>query len=221
MTSDAPGMPVTVETVDTKAFASAIDWPGWSRSGRREQQALEALVAQAARYALVARRAGLQFPIPVTLADLDVVERVPGDASTSFGVPGRVTELDLRPATSAQANRCADLVQAAWDTLADIVAAAPAELRKGPRGGGRDRDKIVAHVTDAERAYVRKIGLRPAADVPIDEVRAQVTEVFRLGTDGSPLPGGTWPLRYAARRFAWHVLDHAWEIEDRTDPQQS
>ena len=221
MTSDAPGMPVTVETVDTKAFASAIDWPGWSRSGRREQQALEALVAQAARYALVARRAGLQFPIPVTLADLDVVERVPGDASTSFGVPGRVTELDLRPATSAQANRCADLVQAAWDTLADIVAAAPAELRKGPRGGGRDRDKIVAHVTDAERAYVRKIGLRPAADVPIDEVRAQVIEVFRLGTDGSPLPGGTWPLRYAARRFAWHVLDHAWEIEDRTDPQQS
>ena len=219
MTSDAPGMPVTVETVDTKAFASAIDWPGWSRSGRREQQALEALVAQAARYALVARRAGLQFPIPVTLADLDVVERVPGDASTSFGVPGRVTELDLRPATSAQANRCADLVQAAWDTLADIVAAAPAELRKGPRGGGRDRDKIVAHVTDAERAYVRKIGLRPAADVPIDEVRAQVIEVFRLGTDGSPLPGGTWPLRYAARRFAWHILDHAWEIEDRSDPQ--
>jgi len=219
MTSDAPGMPVTVETVDTKAFASAIDWPGWSRSGRREQQALEALVAQAARYALVARRAGLQFPIPVTLADLDVVERVPGDASTSFGVPGRVTELDLRPATSAQANRFADLVQAAWDTLADIVAAAPAELRKGPRGGGRDRDKIVAHVTDAERAYVRKIGLRPAADVPIDEVRAQVIEVFRLGTDGSPLPGGTWPLRYAARRFAWHVLDHAWEIEDRSDPQ--
>ena len=219
MTSDAPGMPVTVETVDTKAFASAIDWPGWSRSGRREQQALEALVAQAARYALVARRAGLQFPIPVTLADLDVVERVPGDASTSFGVPGRVTGLDLRPATSAQANRCADLVQAAWDTLADIVAAAPAELRKGPRGGGRDRDKIVAHVTDAERAYVRKIGLRPAADVPIDEVRAQVIEVFRLGTDGSPLPGGTWPLRYAARRFAWHVLDHAWEIEDRSDPQ--
>ena len=219
MTSDAPGMPVTVETVDTKAFASAIDWPGWSRSGRREQQALEALVAQAARYALVARRAGLQFPIPVTLADLDVVERVPGDASTSFGVPGRVTELDLRPATSAQVNRCADLVQAAWDTLADIVAAAPAELRKGPRGGGRDGDKIVAHVTDAERAYVRKIGLRPAADVPIDEVRAQVIEVFRLGTDGSPLPGGTWPLRYAARRFAWHVLDHAWEIEDRSDPQ--
>ena len=129
-----------------------------------------------------------------------------------------MTERDLRPVTSAQANRFADLLQAAWDTLADVAAAAPAELRKGPRGGGRDRDKVVAHVEDAERSYVRKIGLRPAADAPIDEVRAQVMEVFRLGTDGSPLPGGTWPLRYAARRITWHVLDHAWEIEDRSDP---
>ena len=58
----------------------------------------------------------------------------------------------------------------------------------------------------------------PASDAPIEDVRAEVIETFRLGTDGSPLPGGTWPLRYAARRFAWHVLDHAWEIEDRTDP---
>ncbi len=151
------------------------------------------------------------------MADLEVVERVVGDASTSFGVPHQVTELDLRPVTSAGANRLADLVQAAWDALADVAAAAPAELRKGPRGGGRDRDKMVAHVADAERAYVRKIGLRPAADAPIETLRAEVMEVFRLGTDGSPLPGGTWPLRYAARRFTWHVLDHAWEIEDRTD----
>ena len=33
--------------------------------------------------------------------------------------------------------------------------------------------------------------------------------------DGSvPVPKG-WPHRYAARRIAWHVLDHAWEMEDR------
>ena len=24
-----------------------------------------------------------------------------------------------------------------------------------------------------------------------------------------------WPVAYAARRTAWHALDHAWEIEDR------
>jgi hypothetical protein len=209
---------VTVETVDTKAFASATDWPGWSRSGRREPEALEALVDYAGRYAAVARRAGLDFPDALTIDDLDVQEHTPGDGSTSFGVPGRVTGLDLRPVTPLQAKRFADLVQAAWDTLSDVAHAAPAELRKGPRGGGRDRDKIVTHVEDAERAYMRKIGLTPGADAPIHDVRAQVIEAFRRGTDGSPLPGGTWPLRYAVRRFAWHVLDHAWEIEDKSDP---
>jgi hypothetical protein len=217
MTLDRSLVPVTVEAAATKVFASALDWPGWSRSGRTESLALEALAAYAHRYGPIAGRAGLSFPAPLTVADLEVVERVVGDASTSFGVPHQVTELDLRPVTSAAANRLADLLQAAWDTLADVAAAAPAELRKGPRGGGRNRDKVLAHVADAERAYVRKIGLRPAADAPIETLRAEVMGVFRLGTDGSPLPGGTWPLRYAARRFTWHVLDHAWEIEDRTD----
>ncbi len=219
MTRERRRIPVTLESVDTKVFASALDWPGWSRGGRTEQLALEALVAQAARYAAVASGAGQDFPADVTLDDLDVVERVVGDGSTSFGVPGRVTEADLRPVTSAQANRLADILQAAWDTLGDVVAAAPAELRKGPRGGGRDRDKVEAHVEDAERSYARSIGLRPAKDAPMAEVRAEVMTTFRLGTDGSPLPGGTWPLRYAARRFTWHVLDHAWEIEDKSDPE--
>ena len=188
VTADRGLVPVTIETVDTKVFASAIDWPGWSRSGKGEPQALEALVAQAARYATVARRAGLHFPDLLTVADMDIVERVAGDASTTFGVPGRVTESDLRPATSAQAERIAHLVQAAWDTLADVVAAAPAELRKGPRGGGRDRDKMVAHVEDAERAYVRKIGLRPPANAPMD-----------AATPGARNQNGSTPSRASGR----------------------
>ena len=24
-----------------------------------------------------------------------------------------------------------------------------------------------------------------------------------------------WPVRYAIRRMAWHVLDHAWEMQDK------
>ncbi len=209
-------VPVTIESIDRKAFASALDWPGWCRSGGTEALALEALLTYRSRYEVVTRRAGLDFPASLGTADLDVVERAEGDASTSFGVPGRVSKWDLRPVTSADANRYADLLQAAWDQLTEVAAAAPSELRKGPRGGGRDRDKIVDHVGDAERAYVRKIGLRPPTDALIEVVRLQVLEVFRLGSDGSPLPGGTWPLRYAARRFTWHVLDHAWEIEDRS-----
>jgi hypothetical protein len=30
-----------------------------------------------------------------------------------------------------------------------------------------------------------------------------------------PRGGIIWPARYFVRRTAWHVLDHAWEIEDR------
>jgi hypothetical protein len=30
-----------------------------------------------------------------------------------------------------------------------------------------------------------------------------------------PRGGIRWPARYYVRRAAWHVLDHAWEIEDR------
>lgn len=35
---------------------------------------------------------------------------------------------------------------------------------------------------------------------------------------GAPVVEKGWPPRYAARRIAWHVLDHAWQIEDRSGP---
>ena len=39
--------------------------------------------------------------------------------------------------------------------------------------------------------------------------------LLERASDGTPPDGGKWPPRYAARRIAWHALDHAWEIEDR------
>ena len=105
----------------------------------------------------------------------------------------------------------------------DVVAAAPAELRKGPRGGGRDRDKVVEHVIEAEHAYAREMGLEAAGAGRGGprrgrRVRAAIAAVLREPSDGSPIAGRRWTARYAARRVAWHVLDHAWEIEDRTEP---
>ena len=72
-------------------------------------------------------------------------------------------------------------------------------------------------------AYARRVGLRlrepdPADRLAVAAARAAVLDVLRRPSDGSPLPGGRWPLRYAARRIAWHALDHAWEIEDRSAP---
>jgi hypothetical protein len=103
-----------------------------------------------------------------------------------------------------------------------MAAAAPAELRKGPRGGGRDRDKMFAHVLDAEfEAYARKIGLRihtPAIDdrAGIDAGRQAILDVLRRPFDGNPPEAKNWLPRYTARRIAWHALDHAWEMEDRS-----
>ena len=214
-------MIVGVEAMGKRAFASALDWPGWSRSGRDESTAVTALAAVAARYVRVLEAANLDAP--GTEAVLDALERLPGTATTAFGAPDVVFAADARPADPAEAQRLASLVRAAWDALDAAASVAPAALRKGPRGGGRDRDAVVAHVASAEVAYGRRIGLRLREPVPGDRDgvhanRAAMLEVLGQPSDGSPIAGGRWPARYAARRIAWHALDHAWEIEDRSSP---
>jgi hypothetical protein len=114
-------------------------------------------------------------------------------------------------------------VAAAWEVFETIAAGAPASLRKGPRGGGRDRDKMIEHVIAADHAYAREIGVRLpephlAERAAIDAERAAMLEVLRRASDGGPLAERRWTQRYAARRIAWHALDHAWEMEDRTEP---
>ena len=213
---------IGLEAAPKKAFASALEWPGWSRSGRDETIALAALVASAGRYTIVAREAGLAFG-PVAPGDVEIVERRPGTATTAFGAPDVVFAMDARPTDAADGERLTTLVRAAWAFLDQVVAIAPAGLRKGPRGGGRDRDAIVAHVVGAESAYARRLGLRPGQPGPGDvgavaAMRAAIADALARPTDGGPIPGGRWPARYAARRIAWHVLDHAWEIEDRAQP---
>jgi len=206
---------VVVEVAPKKAFVAALDWPGWARGGKGEAPALDAFLAAAPRYAPVAAEAG--FPLGAAGIAIDVVERVPGGSGTEFGVPSAITEADRRPMDAAEAARLAALVEAAWAVFDRVAAAAPEELRKGPRGGGRDRARIVAHVNEADDAYAREIGLvtRPKE---VLARRAAMLDVLRTPSDGTPPAGRRWTLRYAARRIAWHALDHAWEIEDRTDP---
>jgi hypothetical protein len=216
---------VYLEVGRRRVFACALDWPGWCRSGKDERLALDALATAAPHYAAVAKEAGQTFP-PDLASAFDVVERLPGSATTDFGAPGEVATSDAQPLTRREAERMAKLVAATWPIFDRVVAGAPADLRKGPRGGGRDRDAIVAHVLDAETAYARKLGLRlrpPAIDdvAAISGLREAIVGVLRAassGSSGEPLVEKGWPPRYAARRIAWHVLDHAWEIEDRSTP---
>jgi hypothetical protein len=206
---------VSIEAAPKKSFATAVDWPGWSRSGKTEELAIEALLGYATRYGPVVVLAGEEFPGSADL-DIDVVERLGGGGGTDFGVPSSVTEQDRRPTTARDADRLARLLEAAWRTFESIASAAPEELRKGPRGGGRDTSKVVEHVVRADEAYAREMGIKLKA--PIEEVRAAMLEKLREPSDGSPLADRRWTARYAAHRIAWHALDHAWEIEDRTDP---
>ncbi len=219
---------VCLEVTPKDAFASALDWPGWCRAGRDEGAALESLANYAERYAPVMDRAGENFPSSVAF---DVVERVPGGSATAFAAPEcrrpfpQVTAGSERErVTPAAARRLVSRLSAVWATFGEIAAASPAELRKGPRGGGRDRDEIIDHVIGAETAYARKLGVthkQPAIDdlAAIEDLRAAIAAVVGAPSDGSPVVPNGWTTRYAARRMAWHVLEHAWEMQDRAESQ--
>src|SRR5215212_1942700 len=216
----AKPIPVYIESGDKKVFACAIDFPGWCRSGKDEASALEALAGYAPRYAEVAKRAEAAFP---SKPEFEVVERIKGKGATDFGVPHEIPEVDAQPLTARQAARQVDLMEAAWALLDKVARSTPAELRKGPRGGGRDRDKMLDHVFGAEAAYARKLGVRhPQPELgdtrAIKALRKDIAGALRGASDGSPPRDKGWPPRYALRRITWHVLDHLWEMQDRTEP---
>ncbi|HEX5239972.1 MAG TPA: hypothetical protein VFW20_03150 [Candidatus Limnocylindrales bacterium] len=209
---------VQLERTRQRSFATAVDWPGWSRSGKTPELALAALAAYEPRYRAVATVAGL--PLPAGPLDFEVIETHEGDAGTSYGVPSRLAAVDSEPTTAPDARRLAALVVAAWSTLDRIAASAPEALTKGPRGGGRDTSKIVAHVRRAEAGYAPQLGVKaklpdePSAE-EVAPLRRELLDVLERPSDGQPI-AKRWTARYAARRIAWHALDHAWEIEDRT-----
>jgi hypothetical protein len=219
VTAKRERLAVVLEIGEKKVFASAADWPGWSRSGKTEEAAIETLLAFAPRYAPVAELAGETLPEEF---EVDVIERNQGGSGTDFGVPSRVTAADARKVSKVDADRLAAIVEAAWKTFDRVAEAAPAELRKGPRGGGRDRDKMAGHVVEADAAYAREIGLKVRQPDPFDRnavkaMRDEMLAILREPSDGSALAGRRWTARYAAHRIAWHALDHTWEMEDRTE----
>jgi len=209
---------VYLERGSRRTFACAVEWPGWCRVARGDDEALQALADYTPRYARVAERAGLTLP-PLSVADLDVLETVAGTATTDFGAPDVAASVDRRPLDARASTRIVALLDAAWAELDAVAAASPHALRKGPRGGGRDRDAMVEHVVNAERSYARKVGVGLTAsewrEGGVELMRERIRDALRRRSDGTPPVERGWPPRYVARRMAWHVLDHAWEMEDR------
>ena len=155
---------VYVEAAKKQTFACAMDWPGWCRSGRDENSALQAVLDYGPRYARILHNTEIEFQPPADPSGLTVIERVEGNATTDFGAPAIILDADRDPLDQTEHERWRMLLPACWRAFDDAVERATGrELRKGPRGGVR------------------------------------------------------WPARYFVRRVAWHILDHAWEIEDRVE----
>ena len=219
-----PPIPVALEVGARRVFASALEWPGWSRSGRDEEGALAALAAYGDRYRRALGTSARGLRVPGDASGFEVVERLEGDATTDFGAPGKAPAFDDAPLEAADLRRLERILLACWAAFDRAAEAARGkELRKGPRGGGRELRAIVDHVLDADGSYLSSLGARPARQgEPVEREAhlAAVLDLLRLRVRGDPPPrtprsGRLWSPRYFVRRSAWHLLDHAWEIEDR------
>jgi len=222
---------VYLEIGKKRTFAGAIEWPGWCRSGRDEESALGALLEYGPRYARVLRPAQLEFQSPADVSTFAVIEQLEGDATTDFGTPGKAPSSDMRPVDDDELRHFRALLEACWRAFdAAALAAAGKELRKGPRGGGRDLDGVVQHVVNGDAAYLARLGwkLKKGKENDLGEEPGKTRQEILNGLawaargeapEHGPRGGIRWTPRCFVRRVAWHVLDHAWEIEDRiTDP---
>jgi len=221
-----PSVPVYVEAGKKRVFAVALEWPGWCRAGRSQAGALAALIAYGPRYRGAVEGAARGFRVPPDATGFEIVEELAGDASTDFGAPGAVPAADSRPFPRAKQQRFEAILAACWRTFDAAADAAEGKtLRSGPRGGGRDVAGIRAHVLDADRSYLSKLGGFVAEHPDRRAFTAELRAAF-VGAlhgrargeipDHGPRGGVRWPAPYAVRRSAWHALDHAWEIQDRT-----
>jgi len=205
-----------------RVVAGAMDWPGLDRWGTSEDDALEKLSSYRPRYARVADRAGMSKAFGRT-DDLEVVERVPGSSSTDFwGIAHVPSEIEREILSPTELERRLDLLQACWAYFDDVEERISDELRPGPRSAGRSHDQIVRHVYYNEpEQFSRKVEVRTPLEVVLTpdglakHRQAYLDAIRAYNADGKP--ARTWPIQFLVRRTAHHVMDHAWEMEDR-DP---
>lgn len=210
-----------------RVFAQASDWIGWCRAGKDEAAAMGALAACAARYARVAERAGIAFSPPTSIEELSVIERVPGTATTDFGALSVLLACDVQPLDDEQLARLERLLVTCWASFDDALAAVPTDQRNQKPARGRSPDAIRLHLLEADLMHLSAFG--PAAKPPdparVAELEVRAREHILAGLRAVPRNqpfeprrryGFAWTPHFAIRRSAWHALDHAWELEDRT-----
>lgn len=205
-----------------RSVAFAIDWPGWSRGGASAEEALETLASYRQRYRSVAELAGMisEFDDAGPLA---VVEDKVGTGSTDFwGISFSPCTAEQGPMDDAQLERGIVLLQASWTLFDDVASRVSPLLRKGPRGGGRDRDRIIRHAIRTESEdFAKQVGLRIADEAALTpeglrQHRRTYVEAMRAYNDGRVQRRmRSWTLPFLIRHSAFHMLDHAWEMQDK------
>ncbi|MCU0499925.1 MAG: hypothetical protein MUF87_21450 [Anaerolineae bacterium] len=202
-----------------KVAAVAIDWPGLERGAKTADSAIERLKSYLPRYAQIAKLAGMETSF-AAINTVEIVEEYLGTGSTDFwGISFAFSSIDRQNVSIEALERELTLMQACWSFFDQVRLRVSAEMRKGPRGGGRDRDQIVRHTLAVEQDWATKLGLHilDSANVTEETLKAHRTaycETIRSFHAENKL-AKTWPLRYLIRHTAYHTLDHAWEMEDK------
>jgi len=203
-----------------KVVAAAIAWPGWERGAATDDRAIEKLEDYRDRYAPVAEIAGLRAEFDA-IGDLQVADRYEGTGTTDFwGITTNVPEFERGQISEEECERRIAILQACWAYFDDVLSRVSEELRKGPRGGGRNRFEILNHTYGSERTQMApKIGVQTPQGAMLTPEglrthREQFVEAIRAyNREGKS--ARTWPLQFLIKRTCYHLLDHAWEMEDK------
>jgi hypothetical protein len=151
------------------------------------------------------------------------VEDKVGTGSTDFwGISFSPSSAEVRPMTEAELDRAITLLEACWAFFDGVAERVSPTMRKGPRGGGRDRDEIIRHTIRVEsESFATQVGLKipeGAALTPdgLREHRETYLAAMRAYNAGLVTRRmRSWTLPFLIRHSAFHTLDHAWEMEDK------
>jgi hypothetical protein len=159
----------------------------------------------------------------VAAGPLEIVEERVGTGSTDFwGISFSPSATEQGPMDEADFKRAITLLRAAWAFFDSVAARVSPEMRKGPRGGGRDRDRIISHTIRIESEdFAKRVGLQipEGAALTLDGLRQHrktyvaAMRAYNAGEVQRRMQ--SWTLPFLIRHSAYHTLDHAWEMEDK------
>jgi hypothetical protein len=209
-------------TKGKRSVAFSLDWPGWSRGARSPELALETLESYRDRYRPIVEIAGMTHEFDAA-GPLEVVEDRVGTGSTDFwGISFSPSSTEHGPLDAADLERRLTLLQACWTFFDGVAARVSPEMRKGPRGGGRDRNRIVRHTIRTESEdFAKQVGLRIPEEAALSPEGLRQHRESYLAAIRDYNAGKierrmrSWTLPFLIRHSAFHTLDHAWEMEDK------